>query len=203
MPFSSSMTYSISFRSVLSLCAFEHRVWFLSDDVPPGWEPADNGCLYSVYSVCVWFSHWLFVAFCSTVRRGWQVFKLHISFNIERWCRAIRGQHEHKGTQTHTIPINLSDNLYWALLERKKRMRKSIGQRPPWNSCCCTVTRRFHMCTAPILDRGRWREIVGTTRKDKRDKTRPEVLDITKSQENVLCDESVGHSLHLWNMLFF
>lgn len=62
-------------------------------------------------------------------------------------------KHTNTHLQTHTIPINLLDNLYWALLERKKRMRKSIGQWPPWNSCCCIVTRRFHMCTAPILDR--------------------------------------------------
>lgn len=152
--------------SCLFLCAFEHHVWFLSENVLPGCELADNGCLYSIYCMCAWFGHWLFVAFCSTVRRGWQVFKLDISFNVERWCRVIRSQHN---TQTHTYKHTLSQSIclttstghYW---REKKRMRKSIGQWPPWNSCSSAVIRRFHMCTAAVLD---WEEVERNRRKHK------------------------------------
>lgn len=114
--------------SYLFVCALEHRVWFLSEYVPPGWEPADNWCLYLVYSMYAGFCHWLFVAFSSTVRRGRQVLKLHISVNVERWCRVIFSTPVQKHTNTHTIPINLSDNLCWALLERGKKTDEKINR---------------------------------------------------------------------------
>lgn len=92
---SSRCIWSLSFMSGSihpSVCAFDTVFWFLSENVPPGRRPVDNWCLYSVYSMCAWFRHWLFVAFCSAVWRGWQVFELDISFRTEWWCRVICGR---------------------------------------------------------------------------------------------------------------
>lgn len=106
--------------------------------------------------MCVWFCHWLFVAFCSTVRRGGQVFELHISFNMKRWRRVICGRCRHKSTQTtlsQSICLTSSARHYWREGEKKAK-RKSIGQWPPWKSCCYTDTCRFHMCATLLIHKG-------------------------------------------------
>lgn len=125
------LQYCISFMSYcvlsLSLCLLTPCLISIRE-YPPGWEPADNWCLYSVYSMCAWFSHWLFGAFCSTVRRGQQVFKLHVLLNIERWCRVICSQHQHKSIQTHmckhtisqSICLTTSTGRYWTEKKEKK-----------------------------------------------------------------------------------
>lgn len=104
-----------------------------------------------------------------------------------------RKTHTYKHTPSQSICRTTSTGHYW---REKKRMRKSIGQWPPWNSCCCTVMHLFHMCTTPIMDR----EEVEARRRRMLEEERPEGLVTTMSQENVLCYEAVGHSLNLWNI---
>lgn len=145
--------------------------------------------------MCVSFCHWLFVAFCSTVRRGRQVFELHISFNMKRWRRVICGRCRHKSTQTtlsQSICLTSSARHYWR--EREKK-RKSIGQWPPWKSCS---THAVSTCAPLVLNIK-----VGRNRREYKGgwKARERPVLPLQVTTNILCNDLVLHS-HVWLHVF-
>lgn len=72
-------------------------------------------------------------------------------------------KHTNTHIQKHTIPINLSDNLYWALLERKKGMRKSIGHPEIAGVPSHVVTTRAALLSCRER---KWKEMEGNARED-------------------------------------
>lgn len=87
---------------------------------------ADSWCLYSVYSICAWFSHWSFEPFCP--KGTTSVENAHLAQHRAMMQSANIQTHMYK-QHFHTsrsICLTTSTGHYWL----GKRRRKSISQRP-------------------------------------------------------------------------